>query len=250
MVEDTGHGMDEATRRRIFEPFFTTKGEKEGTGLGLTTVQSIVKEHGGDVTVQSQVGLGTAFTVWLPLYVARRPVGDHGPEETTVSLDVEAETAELPGTTAEAPASAPGPAVGGGCGILVLDDEESVLRMIDRGLTLHGYKVFAARTDVELLVKWEEHRDEIDLLITDMVMPGMSGVEVAERLRQDRPDLKVLSMSAYTDTVITKLGGGGRDATFFLQKPFTPDVLVRRVSHMLAARGAGLEDDRGNEVPQ
>ena len=226
-LEDTGHGMDEATRRRIFDPFFTTKGEKEGTGLGLTTVQDIVKEHGGEVTVQSQVGLGTVFTVWLPLFVEYRLPQSTGAEETTVSLDVDTAIEIEPA----APRRAPRPP--GEVGILVLDDEESVLRMIERGLQAHGFSVFAARTDVELLVLWEEHRDEIDLLVTDMVMPGMSGIEVAARLRQDRPDLKVLNISAYTDTVIMKLGGDGSDDTLFLQKPFTPEVLVEKIEHLL-----------------
>jgi signal transduction histidine kinase/CheY-like chemotaxis protein len=223
-VEDTGHGMDEATRRRIFEPFFTTKAEHEGTGLGLTTVQSIVKDHGGDVTVQSQVGLGTTFTVWLPLLPEHTPLP--GIEETTVTLDTATEAVFATGGPPALPPAE--------TGILVLDDEESVLRMIERGLTARGYKVFAARTDVELLVQWEEHRDQVALLITDIVMPGMSGIEVAARLRQDRPELKVLSISAYTDTVIMKLGAGGRSDTFFLQKPFTPDDLVHKVEQMLA----------------
>jgi nitrogen-specific signal transduction histidine kinase/CheY-like chemotaxis protein len=232
-VEDTGHGMDEVTRRRIFEPFFTTKGEQEGTGLGLTTVQSIVKDHGGVVTVQSQVGLGTAFTVWLPRYSQPRLPPDASPERTTLTLDVDTDVVILPAIP-EGPSRTRGEV-----GILLLDDEESVLRMIERGLVTKGFRVFAARTDIELLMKWEEHRDEIDLLITDMVMPGMSGVEVAARLRQDRPDLKVLSISAYTDTVIMKLGGSGSDDTFFLQKPFTPDVLIAKVERMLSIRPAG-----------
>ncbi len=225
-VEDTGHGMDEMTRRRIFEPFFTTKAEHEGTGLGLTTVQSIVKDHGGAVTVQSQVGLGTAFTVWLPRYTEPRLPPEVSSERTTLTLDADTEIV-LPASGAQSRSRAD-------VGILLLDDEESVLRMIERGLVTKGFKVFAARTDIELLMKWEEHRDEVDLLITDMVMPGMSGVEVAERLRQDRPELKVLSISAYTDSVIMKLGGTGCDDTLFLQKPFTPDVLIAKVERMLS----------------
>jgi PAS domain S-box-containing protein len=226
-LEDTGHGMDEATRRRIFEPFFTTKAEHEGTGLGLTTVHSIVKEHGGDITVQSQVGQGSTFTVWLPLLPEHVTVVLPGSEQTTVSLDAETEVEFGPDQGQAVPPE--------GTGILVLDDEESVLRMIDRGLRARGYTVFAARTDIELLVQWEEHRDEIALLVTDIVMPGMSGIEVAERLRQDRPGLKVLSISAYTDTVIMKLGASSRHATSFLQKPFTPDDLALKVQQMLAA---------------
>jgi PAS domain S-box-containing protein len=227
-LEDTGHGMDEATRRRIFEPFFTTKSEREGTGLGLTTVQSIVRDHGGAVTVQSQVGLGTVFTVWLPLHTPLRLPPDTAAERTSITLDVDTEV--------NIPAPEASGLVPSETGILLLDDEESVLRMTERGLVAKGFKVFTARTDVEVLTKWEEHRDEIDLLITDMVMPGMSGIEVAQRLRQDRPDLKVLSISAYTDTVIMKLGSRGSDDMFFLQKPFTPDVLIAKVEHMLAVR--------------
>ena len=151
--------------------------------------------------------------------------------QTALTLDVDTDV-ELPAVE-EAPSRSRHEV-----GILLLDDEESVVRMIERGLVTKGFKVFAARTDIEMLMKWEEHRDEIDLLITDMVMPGMSGVEVAARLRQDRPDLKVLSISAYTDTVIMKLGGSGRDDTLFLQKPFTPDVLIAKVERMLSIRPA------------
>jgi len=230
VVEDTGHGMDEVTRRRIFEPFFTTKGELEGTGLGLTTVQSIAKAHGGDVTVQSQVGLGTVFTVWLPLHLAA--LGSLGAgEETVLSLDDDVLPAPAPVPRLPRPA-------GSQQGILVLDDEESVLRMIERGLTLHGYRVYPARTDVELLVAWENHRHEVDLLVTDIVMPGMSGVEVAQRLRQDRPDLKVVTISAYADSVVSNLGGG-RDDMAFLQKPFTADALVAQVSLLLDGSETG-----------
>jgi len=235
-VEDTGHGMDEATRRRVFEPFFTTKTEHEGTGLGLTTVQSIVREHGGDVTVHSEVGLGTTFIVWLPLLPQRAAVALPGIEETAVVFGAEPGPGLGVGPAGEPGVSrvAAAPGAGTGIGILVLDDEESVLRMIERGLKAHGYTVFAARTDVELLVQWEEHRNDVALLVTDIVMPGMSGVEVAERLRQDCPDLKVLSISAYTDTVIMKLGAGSRNDAPFLQKPFTCDALVVKVKQLLA----------------
>ncbi|MBN2451818.1 MAG: response regulator [Lentisphaeria bacterium] len=233
-VEDTGHGMDEATRRRIFDPFFTTKSEKEGTGLGLTTVAAIVKEHGGDLLVRSEVGAGASFVIFLPLY-SEPFVGDE--DLPTQELVLEAPAAP----------SLPRLADGDGAGILILDDEDAVLRMIERALAAHGFRVFAARTDVELLVIWEEHRDEIDLLITDMVMPGMSGVEIAARLRQDRPSLLVLSISAYTDTVIMKLGGTEKHDTVFLQKPFTPDTLVGKVEGLLACAPAPGEGEA--EVP-
>ena len=234
IVEDTGHGIDEATRRRIFEPFFTTKSEKDGTGLGLTTVHTIVKEHGGDLTVLSEVGVGTTFFVYLPLYEGSEM--PEAPGFASNSGPVAAPPAASDSAGEEEVASSP--AVGAvpsrGRGILVLDDEESVLRMIDRALTAHGYTVFPARTDIELLVIWEEKRESIDLLVTDMVMPGMSGVEIAERLRQDNPQLKVLNISAYTDTVIMKLGGKDQTDTLFLQKPFAPDALVEKVNEMLA----------------
>jgi len=123
---------------------------------------------------------------------------------------------------------------------LVVDDEASVLRMVERALTVSGYTVLAANTEKEVFTLWGTHQDEIDLLLTDVVMPGKSGVEVASCLRRDRPGLKVLCMSAYTDTVINRLGGT-RSRIRFLQKPFTPNVLAKAVEEALA----GLEG-KGN----
>jgi DNA-binding response OmpR family regulator len=116
--------------------------------------------------------------------------------------------------------------------VLVVDDEDSVLKMIQQALEASGYVVYSARTDDELLALWKRHKQEIDLLITDVMMPGMSGVEVAAHLRQDREDLTVLYISAYTDSVMLQFGGEHNEREF-LPKPFTPDALLARVRDML-----------------
>ncbi len=219
-VQDTGLGMDEEIQAHMFERFFTTKGDGHGTGLGLATVQEIVTQEGGCITVRSAPDQGTFFTVYLPLLVEVK----HDP--------VLAQPA--PGASPARPEK-PAARVDGGCSgtILVVDDEASVLRMIERALKAAGYNVLAALNDEEVFALWRQHQEEVDLLLTDVVMPGKSGVEVAACLREDRADLKVLCMSAYTDKVITKLGGSGSGIRF-LQKPFTQDVLAAAVLEALS----------------
>jgi PAS domain S-box-containing protein len=203
-VSDTGAGMDEATRERIFEPFFTTKEKGHGTGLGLSTVYGIVKQSGGYIWVYTEPGRGTTFKVYLP------------------RVQVPAEPFVVP-----EPASLP--AVGNET-ILLVEDEESVRALVRRALEASGYRVLEAADGGEAV---EIARSQsVDLLLTDMVLPGMGGSEIAARIRDIHPRAKVLYTSGYTDDVIVRRGLMERGAAF-LEKPFTPNVLARRVRAVL-----------------
>ncbi|HEY7513995.1 MAG TPA: ATP-binding protein, partial [Vicinamibacteria bacterium] len=206
-VNDSGVGMDAETQRHIFEPFFTTKELGRGTGLGLATVYGIVKQSGGYITVESTVGKGTTFRIFLPRVEEKPP-------------------------KAEAVASASAPARGRET-ILLVEDEDVVRELAREALQEGGYNVLEARHPGEaLLVAERQRQDGLDLLLTDVVMPHMSGPQLAERLREHQPDLRVLFMSGYTDDAALR-HGVLRSEVFFLQKPFTPEVLARRVRETL-----------------
>jgi CheY-like chemotaxis protein len=204
-VSDTGIGMDRATRGRVFEPFFTTKAPGEGTGLGLSTVFGIVQQSGGGVWVYSEPDQGTTFKVYLP-----RVDG------------------ELDSTT---PSQAPA-ALRGSETVLLVEDEAQVRAIARRILERNGYHVLAPGGAEEALRVAEEYSETIDLLVTDVVMPRLSGAELATRLLQKRPTLKVLYVSGYTDGGIGAHGmlEGG---VSFLQKPFTSDSLAGKVRSVL-----------------
>ena len=206
-VTDTGIGMDVATVARVFEPFFTTKEPGKGTGLGLSTVYGIAKQSGGTVTVSSVPGQGTTFTVYLPARGADAPV-DVGPTHR-----------------------APRPS-GGLETVLVVEDQEDVLRLTTRVLTRAGYTVLAASNGKEALQLACAHPGEIHLLVTDVMMPKMSGRTVATRLREERPRVLVLYMSGHTNDA---LGANGErdERTNFLAKPFTVRALTERVRSLL-----------------
>jgi len=206
-VSDTGEGMDAETRARIFEPFFTTKAEK-GTGLGLATVYGIVQQSGGDVWVYSEVGHGTTFKVFLP---ALAHVGISGSDP---SQRLEA----LRGTET----------------ILLADDEEAVRRVAKRMLDIAGYKVLVAVNGTDALRVAGEYQGTIDLLVTDVMMPELTGPDVADRLRQVRPALRVLYLSGYTDLTVVRDGRIDSDAAF-LQKPFASALLAQKVRDVLDA---------------
>ncbi|HET9406406.1 MAG TPA: PAS domain S-box protein [Candidatus Sulfotelmatobacter sp.] len=205
-VIDNGHGMDKETQSRIFEPFFTTKEKGKGTGLGLSTVYGIVKQSGGYVMVQSELGSGTAFRIYLP------------------RVD---EAAAADGSTPAARAAA------GGCEtVLLVEDEESVRELVRDTLKAKGYHVLEADNGNAGIETASRHTDKIDLLITDVVMPGLGGRELAQNLLGVRPDLKVLFLSGYTEDAIVNEGTLEKGKAF-LQKPFTLQALSRKVREIL-----------------
>ena len=212
-VEDNGHGMDESTMRRIFEPFFTTKAIGKGTGLGLATVYGIVKQAGGGIDVHSQPGRGSTFTIFLPVSAAYT-----APPRT-------------------APASA---APGGGETILVVEDEDAVRSLVARVLRTRGYRVLEAASGTIALEVVDAHIGSIDLILTDVIMPGMSGPDLVRRLIAERPTLRVIYMSGYTQDEVLH-HGVRQDAASFLEKPMTPGGLAARVREVLDSDSEGSE---------
>jgi signal transduction histidine kinase len=209
-VTDTGDGMDATVSSRIFEPFFTTKEVGKGTGLGLATVYGIVKQSDGNIWVQSEPGRGTTFEVYLPMAEA-------GPEEE--------EAAQL--------AAAP-PLPRGTETILLVEDEEAVRDLALEVLRGQGYTVLSARHGAEAMLICEQHRGTIDLLLTDVVMPGMSGMDLAERLTATRPRMRILFTSGYAGDRLGQRRFTG-DPAELLQKPFTPEGLLQRVRRVFDA---------------
>jgi CheY-like chemotaxis protein len=219
-VSDTGVGMDAATRARIFEPFFTTKERGKGTGLGLSTVFGIMKQSGGAVDVVSRPGHGATFNVYFPLVDA--------------ALDRPC-------------ASAPSPTLHGTETILLVEDEDSVRTVVRSILSRHGYKVLEARTPEEALSLSKRHA-EIDLLISDIVMPRIDGPELSRRIAKVRPEARILFMSGYTDDNLIRYSID--EGVAFLEKPITPESLTRKVREVLDRAGIGCSDGdaRGGEA--
>lgn len=211
-VTDCGTGMDRETQARIFEPFFTTKDQGRGTGLGLSTVFGIVKQSGGSILVESELGSGTTFKLYLPS-LGRR-------------------------TNSSEPRMAAIVAHRGGESVLLVEDEEQVRRVVLGALRRAGYQVLEARNALEALAMGEDLQTKIDLLLTDVVMPQLSGPELAKRLLARRPELRVLCMSGYTDDAVLR-HGILRSEMAFLQKPLTPDTLLGKVREVLDGTGEG-----------
>jgi signal transduction histidine kinase len=206
-VTDTGCGMEPKVLQRIFEPFFTTKAVGEGTGIGLATVYGIVKQHHGWAEVTSKVGAGTTFKIFLPV--------------------VQAEAAVTPVT-----APKPETIVGGRETILVVEDETNLLELVRTILEHYQYRILTASSGVEALRVWDEHRGQIDLLLTDMIMPGgMTGNELAAGLKKRQPNLKVIFTSGYSAELVGKDMGKG--TTAFLPKPYQPQQVARLVREVL-----------------
>ncbi len=199
---DSGAGMDEQTRQHIFEPFFTTKKGDKGTGLGLSTVYGIVRQSGGWIDVSSKVGVGTSFKLYFPRT-------DGG------SLDEHHEA-----TRTEAPH--------GGETILLVEDQDAVRRLTKSILKAYGYQILEAPNADEALGIAERYSGEIDLLLTDVVLPGVNGKELSERLKTLRPTVKVLFTSGYPSDVIAHRGVLDVGMAY-IPKPFRPDVLAAKV---------------------
>jgi PAS domain S-box-containing protein len=206
-VSDTGVGMDDETRHRIFEPFFTTKATGKGTGLGLATVYGIVKQHGGSVMVKSRPGAGAEFKVLLPLA--------KGPCDTA--------------STAEPETARP---QGGEETILLVEDDAAVRLATRQVLHRYGYNVLDVPSPLAAIDRAAAHIDAIHLLLTDVVMPDLTGREVAERIRRVRPGIRVLYMSGYTEDVIEQQGAL-EPGFAFIPKPFAPAALARTVRRVL-----------------
>jgi two-component system, cell cycle sensor histidine kinase and response regulator CckA len=205
-VTDTGGGMDEETRHRIFEPFFSTKERGRGTGLGLSTVYGIVKQSKGHIHVHTELGRGTAFETYLP--------------------SIEESRSLFPG-----PASL-GPGPRGGETVLLVEDDEGVRIATRRILENHGYRVIEASQGPEALFLAQAQEGPIDLLVTDIVMPLMKGDALAKRMLADRPSIKVLYVSGYTQHALAA-ECQFESGSVFVQKPFSPHVLLRKVRMVL-----------------
>jgi CheY-like chemotaxis protein len=206
VVSDTGEGIDEETRGHIFEPFFTTKESGKGTGMGLSTVYGIVKQSGGFIWVYSEQGQGTSFKIYLP------------------RVDEAIDEVETPAASGEIPR--------GEGTLLLVEDEDMVRSLAADVLKAAGYTVLEAAEGHEALEASGRYDGAIRLMITDVVMPKMSGRELATKLAPQRPEMKVIYMSGYTENAIVHHGNLEPD-TLFLQKPFTPDALLRKVRNVL-----------------
>jgi CheY-like chemotaxis protein len=205
-VSDTGHGMTREVQAHIFEPFFTTKEPGKGTGLGLATVYGLVKQSEGSIDVYSEPGHGTTFRVYLPV----------------VDADVV--------KPAEAPPVRPGSET-----VLLVEDEEGLRELIGELLEENGYHVLVAETPTKAIETAETHPDVIHLLLTDVVMPQMNGRDLARRVKQQRPDVRVLYMSGYTEDAIANQGALEAGSSL-ISKPFTQETLTRKLRDLLDHR--------------
>jgi CheY-like chemotaxis protein len=204
-VTDTGCGMDQETKRRAFEPFFTTKDKANGTGLGLSTCYGIIRGCHGHISVYSEVGMGSVFKVYLPLH------------ECFPSGRARGETREDAHGTES---------------ILLIEDDEQLRKTIRRVLESRGYTVIDTNGSAEAIEYCESHQDHIDLVLSDMVMPGMSGPETVEHIQQHRPSARVLFMSGYSDHSVFR-DRSTQAQVNFIQKPFMPQDLALKLRQVL-----------------
>ncbi len=206
VMTDTGHGMDRQTLVHIFEPFFTTKEVGKGTGLGLATVYGIIKQSGGHIDVSSEVGVGTTFRIFLPSLAAEDEVGKSPLHLSAIPSGQET--------------------------VLLVEDDEAVRKLTRRLLASQGYVVLEAHSGMQALEIADRHPERIDLLVTDMIMPGMSGSQLARRLLSIRPATKILYLSGYTDDIIVRHGILEEESNF-LQKPFSLAAFALKVREVL-----------------
>ena len=205
-VSDTGHGMDPTVKAHLFEPFFTTKERGQGTGLGLATVHGIVHQSGGHIWVYSEPGHGTAFKIYLPRLSEGAVPFQRDPEQSGLSTGTET--------------------------VLLVEDDPGVRNLVATTLTKCGYHVLQAEDGAAAAEVARSHEGLIHMLLTDVVMPGISGRSTAESLVQSRPEARVLYMSGYTDEALTR-HGILEPGLYLIQKPFTPGALARRVREVL-----------------
>ena len=222
-VRDTGCGMDEPTQARIFEPFFTTKPAGRGSGLGLATVAELVKQMGGHVHVSSAPGCGSTFTLsW--------PAAERLPTPVTVAVN--------------APTPLPFNET-----VLVVEDDARVRDILRKVLSLHGYTVLQASSGDQALALVRQHQRPIDLLISDVVMPRMSGQQLATQLKACLPRLRVLFVSGYSASMLERPDCPSWEEPPFLQKPFTPDILIRKIHEVLGKAAAQPQPVWGTARP-
>jgi CheY-like chemotaxis protein len=208
-VSDTGTGMTDEVRRHLFEPFFTTKGPGAGTGLGLATVFGVVKQSGGTIYVYSEPGRGTTFKIYLP--AAERP---SSPDDSSAAEDASAER----GTET----------------IMLVEDNEGVRDLVRLLLEERGYEVLVPSGAAEAERLCSERPGDVDLLLTDVVMPDVNGRDLAERLARVSPSMRILFMSGYSDEAVYRHGVISPNAAF-LEKPFTDRTLAQKVREVLDA---------------
>jgi CheY-like chemotaxis protein len=209
VVRDNGTGMTKEVQAHLFEPFYTTKESGRGTGLGLSTVFGIVKQSGGYILVDSELGRGSSFAIYLPAVNA----------PLTTIITPKFKDAEGQGET-----------------VLLIEDDEGLRESISTYLNLHGYKVLEAANGAQALPIASQHAGSIQALITDMILPKMSGAEVAREVAKMSPEVVMLFMSGYTDRELIDYDPA-RLTTVFLQKPFTLQTLLQKLREMITARG-------------
>jgi CheY-like chemotaxis protein len=224
VVEDTGVGMDRETQAHMFEPFFTTKEMGRGTGLGLSTVYGIVKQSGGYIWVDSDLSRGTTFSIYLPRIAEKAPL-----------VPREGHAGPLWGTET----------------ILLVEDEAMLRDMLCETLESHGYTVLVARNGTEAPQTAASYAGVIELMVTDVIMPGLTGPKVVERIAPSRPEMRVLYISGYSDESVVR-NGVVSPGTAFLSKPFTPEAFLGKVRDLLKApaleAAPGQAGDHGDEL--